>query len=59
MTVHRHARLKNVVIDRGVIIPEGLIVGDDPVEDAKFFRVSDKGVTLITQDMLDRRAATL
>ena len=59
VTVERHARLRNVVIDRGVIIPEGLVVGEDPLDDAKWFRVSDKGVTLITQDMLDRRAASL
>jgi glucose-1-phosphate adenylyltransferase len=57
VTVNRHARLSRVVIDKGVIIPEGLIVGEDPQEDARWFRVSEKGVTLITQDMLDRRAA--
>ncbi|GAB1380678.1 glucose-1-phosphate adenylyltransferase [Pararhodobacter aggregans] len=56
VTVSRHARLTKVVIDRGVVIPEGLIVGEDPVEDAKWFRVSPGGVTLITQAMLDRRA---
>ncbi|GGG60840.1 glucose-1-phosphate adenylyltransferase [Salipiger pallidus] len=55
--VARHARLKNVVINRGVHIPEGLVVGEDPVEDAKWFRVTDNGVTLITQRMLDRREA--
>jgi glucose-1-phosphate adenylyltransferase len=55
--VSRHARLKNVVINRGVCIPEGLVVGEDPEEDAKWFRVSPGGVTLITQDMLDRREA--
>ena len=49
--------MKNVVIDRGVHIPEGLVVGEDPVEDAKWFRVTEGGVTLITQGMLDRRAA--
>jgi glucose-1-phosphate adenylyltransferase len=54
--VARSARLKNVVIDRGVEIPEGLVVGEDPDEDKKWFRVSENGVTLITQDMLDRRA---
>ena len=59
VTVERHARLRNAVIDRGVVIPEGLIVGEDPQEDAKWFRVSEGGVTLITQDMLDRRAAGL
>ena len=35
VNVGRHARLKNVVIDRGVQIPEGLVVGEDPEFDAK------------------------
>jgi len=56
VTVNRHARLSKVVIDRGVVIPEGLVVGEDPDEDARWFRVSETGVTLITQGMLDRRA---
>jgi len=47
------------VIDRGVHIPEGLVVGEDPEVDAKWFRVSPGGITLITQDMLDRRAKGL
>ena len=59
VTVHRSARLRKVVIDRGVVIPEGLVVGEDPIEDAKWFRVSEKGTTLITQDMLNKRAASL
>merc|ERR1711974_166379 len=29
VNVARHARLKNVVINRGVHIPEGLVVGED------------------------------
>ncbi len=57
VTVERSARLRRVVIDRGVTIPAGLVVGEDPEEDAKWFRVSERGVTLITQDMLDKRAA--
>ncbi|MCA1284769.1 glucose-1-phosphate adenylyltransferase [Salipiger bermudensis] len=57
VNVSRHARLTNVVINRGVHIPEGLVVGEDPEEDAKWFRVSPGGVTLITQRMLDRREA--
>ncbi|MDJ1006898.1 MAG: glucose-1-phosphate adenylyltransferase [Paracoccaceae bacterium] len=57
VNVARSARLRNCVIDRGVQIPKGLTVGEDPEEDAKWFRVTDSGVTLITQNMLDRRAA--
>jgi glucose-1-phosphate adenylyltransferase len=59
VVISRHARLSRVVIDKGVVIPEGLVVGEDPEQDAKWFRVSEKGVTLITQEMLDRRAASL
>ncbi len=54
VSVNRGARIKNAVIDRGVNIPNGLIVGEDPEEDARRFRVTDKGVVLITQNMIDR-----
>ncbi|PJF10918.1 glucose-1-phosphate adenylyltransferase [Pseudorhodobacter sp. MZDSW-24AT] len=57
--VNRKVELKNCVIDRGVIIPEGLVVGQDPEEDAKWFRRTDAGIVLITQDMLDMRARKL
>ncbi len=52
--VGRSARLKNVVIDSHVRIPEGLIVGEDPELDAKRFRRTEKGICLITQSMIDR-----
>ena len=51
--INRNARLTRVVLDRGVNIPEGLVVGEDPEEDAKRFRVTEGGVTLITQPMID------
>ena len=52
--VGRRARLKNVVIDRGVQIPEGLVVGEDPELDAQRFRRTEHGICLITQPMIDR-----
>ncbi|MEX4009090.1 glucose-1-phosphate adenylyltransferase [Neoaquamicrobium sediminum] len=52
--VGRNAQLSRVVIDRGVKIPEGLVVGEDPKLDAKRFRRTEKGVCLITQKMIDR-----
>ena len=51
--IGRSAKLRNVVIDRGVQIPAGLVVGEDPVLDAKRFRRTDRGIVLITQSMLD------
>ena len=52
--VGRSARLKNVVIDRGVRIPEKLVVGEDAEHDAARFRRTEKGVCLITQAMVER-----
>ena len=52
--IGRSARLRRVVLDRDVVIPEGLVVGEDPVLDAKRFRRSEKGICLITQPMIDR-----
>ncbi len=56
VNIARSARLKRVVIDRGVEIPEGLVVGDDPELDAKRFRRTESGICLITQPMLDKLA---
>ena len=52
--VGRSARLRNVVIDAEVKIPEGLVVGEDPEFDAKRFRRTEHGICLITQPMIDK-----
>ena len=54
VNVGRNARLNNVVIDRGVRIPEGLVVGEDHELDAKRFRITPQGISLVTQPMIDR-----
>ena len=54
VVVGRNARLSKVVVDRGCVIPEGMVVGEDPAEDAKRFYVSEGVVTLITPSMLAR-----
>ncbi len=52
--IGRHAQLRNVVIDSRVVIPEGLVVGEDPELDARRFRRSENGICLITQTMIDK-----
>jgi glucose-1-phosphate adenylyltransferase len=52
--IGRGARLSKVIIDSGVRIPEGMVIGEDPVLDAQRFRVSEKGVALVTRDMMAR-----
>ena len=57
-TIGRAARLRKVILDRGLNIPEGLVVGEDPEFDTTWFRRTDEGVTLITQPMLERYQAS-
>ncbi len=52
--IGRHAKLSKVVLDRGVIIPDGLVIGEDAELDGKRFRRTDKGVCLVTQSMINR-----
>jgi glucose-1-phosphate adenylyltransferase len=52
--VGRGARLKKVVVDRGVRIPAGLVVGEEPEIDAGRFRRTESGICLITQPMINK-----
>ena len=52
--IGRGARLTNVIVDAGVRIPDGLVVGEDPEADAARFRRTPLGICLITQPMIDR-----
>jgi glucose-1-phosphate adenylyltransferase len=54
VVVHRNCRLRKVVIDRHCEIPEGTVIGEDPVEDARRFERSQGGVVLVTREMLAR-----
>ena len=55
VVVNRHVRLKRVVIDKGAVLPEGFTAGFDPEEDRRRFHVTEKGITLITPDMLGQK----
>lgn len=51
-TVGKNVVLKNTVIDRGCFIPDDMQIGVDLKKDAKRFYVSEKGIVLVTPDML-------
>ncbi len=51
--IGRGARLRNVIVEKGVRIPPGLVVGEDPDDDARRFSRSEKGVCVITKSMID------
>ena len=50
--IKRHCRLKKVLIDKGCIVPEGMVIGENFQEDAKRFYVTPRGVVLVTPEML-------
>ncbi len=52
--IGQRARLRNVIVEKAVRIPPGLVVGEDPDEDARRFRRTENGICLVTQPMIDR-----
>lgn len=50
--VGRHCVLKKCIVDKNSRIPEGTVIGVDPAEDKKRYRVTDSGITLVTKEML-------
>jgi glucose-1-phosphate adenylyltransferase len=51
--IGRGCRLSKVVIDRRCRVPEGLVIGEDPVLDAQRFYRTESGVVLVTRKMLE------
>lgn len=53
VTIGRHCKIRRAIIDRGCDVPPGTIIGFDPEQDkANGFRITDKGVVLVTRGML-------
>ncbi len=52
VTIGRHCRIRRAVIDKGCHIPDGMVIGEDPEEDARRFHVTPGGVVLVVPEML-------
>ena len=52
VNIGRHCRLMRVVVDKGCRIPDGMVIGEDPQQDAQRFFVTPGGVVLVTPEML-------
>ena len=51
--IGQHCQIKRAILDRGCIIPDNLSIGHDVEQDiANGFRMSPKGIVLVTQNML-------
>lgn len=53
VVINRHCKIRRAIIDRGCKIPEGTVIGFDAEQDkANGFRISSKGIVLVTRGML-------
>src|SRR5690606_10398491 len=52
VTIGRGCDISNAIIDENCVIPHGMVIGKDRVQDAERFYVTDNGVVLVTRDML-------
>jgi glucose-1-phosphate adenylyltransferase len=51
VSIGRHCRIRKAIIDRDVQIPEGTVIGYDPVEDKRRYFVTPSGLTIVTRDV--------
>lgn len=53
VSIGRNCHIKNAIIDRGCVVPDGLSIGIDLEQDRENgFRLSSKGIVLVTRNML-------
>ena len=46
-TIGRHCRLRRCIIEKGVVLPDHTVIGYDPTEDAKHYRVTENGIVVV------------
>ena len=54
--IGRGAKLNRCIVGHGVKIPAGMVIGEDHDDDARRFRRTENGITLVTKQMIERLA---
>jgi glucose-1-phosphate adenylyltransferase len=49
VAVGRHCRIRRAIVEKGVSLPDGTVIGEDPAEDRRRFYVSAGGVAVVTK----------
>jgi glucose-1-phosphate adenylyltransferase len=49
--IGRYARVSNAILDKHVRVPPGCVIGEDPKEDRRRFKVTEKGTVVVTPSM--------
>ena len=50
--IGRNCRISKAILDEGCVVPDGTHIGEDLAADAERFHVTERGVVLVTPDML-------
>jgi len=53
--IGKNCLIKNCIIDKGTVIPDGFQIGVDPEEDRRRFIVTEEGIVLVTPGMMNQR----
>jgi len=55
VNIGNNARIQRAIVDRGCNIPENTVIGENHDDDRqRGFRVTDKGIVLVTPEMLNQ-----
>ncbi len=57
--IGKNAVIRSAIIDKRCRIPDGMRIGVDREEDARRFHISEKGITLVTPEMLGQQVHRL
>lgn len=52
VTIGEQCSINDTIIDKGCVIPDGMVIGKDLEEDAKKFHITPSGIRLVTPAML-------
>lgn len=55
VNIGQHCRIFRTIIDKGTVIPDGTVIGEDLELDRKRFHVTPEGIVLVTAEMLGQK----
>lgn len=58
VSIGQHCRITKAIIDKGTVIPDGTVIGEDLELDRKRFHVTEEGIVLITAEMMGQKLRT-
>jgi glucose-1-phosphate adenylyltransferase len=58
VSIGKNCRITKAIIDKGTVIPDGTVIGEDLDLDRKRFHVTPEGIVLITAEMMGQKLRT-